>query len=47
MNDFVLYYSDMWLKQAIKDNNCKTEKELYEKTYMEIVQRKHDQHGSC
>jgi len=35
MNDFVLYYSDMWLKQAIKDNNCKTEKELYEKTYME------------
>ena len=42
MNDFILYYSEMWLEQAIKDNNCKTEKELYEKTYMEIIQRKHD-----
>ena len=32
MSDFLLYYSDMWLKQAIKDNNCSTERELYNKT---------------
>jgi len=42
LNDFIEYYSNVWLKQAIKDNNCKNEKELYEKTYMEIIQRKHD-----
>ena len=35
MNDFVLYYSDMWLKQAIKDNDCKTEKELFNKTLID------------
>jgi len=32
LNDFIEYYSNVWLKQAIKDNNCKTEKELYNKT---------------
>ncbi len=31
-NDFVIYYSNLWLEQAIKDNNCKNEKELYLKT---------------
>jgi hypothetical protein len=31
-NDFIMYYSNLWLEQAIKDNNCKTEKELYLKT---------------
>ena len=36
----------MWLEQAIKDNDCKTEKELYEKTYMETIQRKYDQQRS-
>ncbi len=32
MNDFVIYYSNMWLEQAIKDNNCSTEQELCNKT---------------
>jgi hypothetical protein len=36
-NDFVIYYSNQWLDQAIKDNNCKTEKELYEKTFKVIA----------
>lgn len=31
-NDFVIHYSNLWLEQAIKDNNCKNEKELYLKT---------------
>jgi hypothetical protein len=31
-NDFIIYYSNLWLEQAIKDNNCKNEKELYLKT---------------
>jgi len=31
-NDFVIYYSNLWLEQAIKDNDCKNEKELYLKT---------------
>jgi len=32
MSNFIIYYSNMWLEQAIKDNDCKTEKELYEQT---------------
>ena len=31
-NDFIIYYSNLWLEQAIKDNDCKNEKELYLKT---------------
>jgi len=44
MNDFIEYYSNVWLQQTIKDNNCSTERELYnktlihnEKTNMEII----------
>ena len=35
MNDFIEYYSDVWLKRAIKDNNCSTERELYNKTLID------------
>ena len=35
MNDFIEYYSKVWLKQAIKDNNCLTEQELYNKTLID------------
>ncbi len=34
-NDFIIYYSNLWLEEAIKDNNCKNEKELYLKTLYE------------
>jgi len=26
-NDFIIYYSNLWLEQAIKDNDCKNEKD--------------------
>jgi len=35
MNDFIEYYSNVWLQQAIKDNNCSTERELYNKTLID------------
>jgi len=31
-NDFVLYYSQMWLDEVIASNGCKNEHELYIKT---------------
>tara|TARA_R100001510_G_scaffold57622_1_gene66478 strand:+ start:1767 stop:1907 length:141 start_codon:yes stop_codon:yes gene_type:complete len=30
--DFIIYYSDLWLKECIDQNNCKNETELFNKT---------------
>ena len=35
MNDFIEYYSNVWLQQAIKDNDRSTERELYNKTLID------------
>ena len=31
-NDFITYYSDMWLEDAIRQKGCKNEKEYLDKT---------------
>ena len=31
-HDFITYYSDMWLGDAIKQKGCKNEKEYLDKT---------------
>jgi len=31
-DDFVLYYSQLWLNEVINSNGCKNEHELYIKT---------------
>ena len=31
-HDFITYYSDMWLEDAIKQKGCKNQKEYLDKT---------------
>jgi len=31
-HDFILYYSDKWLQEAIEQSGCKNQREYFEKT---------------
>ena len=35
MRDFVLNYSDLWLRESIESAGCTTEKEYYNKTLIQ------------
>ena len=34
-HDFVTYYSDQWLEDAIRQKGCKNEKEYFNKTLID------------
>ena len=35
MSDFITYYSDMWLEDAIRESGCKNQKEYFDKTLIQ------------
>ena len=39
-HDFITYYSDIWLEDAIKQKGCKNQKEYFNKTLKDYDKKK-------